>query len=373
MNLVEAQKSRMEQQGDGRPAGPRALRGRMAGRRRGAWALGLALGVVWIGGGCSRPASVERPVASLPVVPVRVVPVQRENTPQLTEVNGTIRPVRRAVLASKVMGSISELTVILGQPVKSGDVLLKIFSADLAARLTQARTQLNVSRRDLERERSLLAKGASTAETVRNLQDAVISNEAAVKDAEVQLSYTEIRSPFTGVIARRMVNAGDFANPGQPLLEVEGFSEFEVETSIPESLASALKLGDALSCQVAGLRFTAALKEMSSTVDTATRAVGVKLAVPPEVGVRSGQFARISVPGVPVSTLSVPTTALSVSGQMERVFAVGEDNRASLRLVRLAMAKGDQVHVLSGLAEGERVVIAPPPGLRDGSPLEIRP
>lgn len=334
--------------------------------------LRLALLLIFVAG-CSRPEPDTRPAVSFPPLTVRVGSVQLENAPQVTVISGTIRPVSRAILASKVMGAISELTVILGQPVKSGDVVLKIFSADLSARLTQARTQLKVARRDVERETNLLSKGASTSETVRNLQDAVITSEAAVKDAEVQLSYTEIRAPFDGVIARRMVNAGDFANPGQPLLEVEGLSEFEVEAAIPESLATALKPGAPLSCEVAGLLFVGTLKEISSAADTATRSVGVKLAVPPGVGVRSGQFTRISVPGPALPMLLVPASAVAVSGQMERVFVVGENNRATLRLVKVAAGSGDRLEVLSGLSAGDRVVLAPPVGLRDGNPVEVQP
>lgn len=322
--------------------------------------------------GCSRPEPESRPAVSLPTLAVRVGSVQLENAPQLTVISGTIRPVSRAILASKVMGAISELPVILGQPVKSGDVLLKVFSADLSARLIQAQTQLNVARRDLERETNLLSKGASTSETVRNLQDAVITSEAAVKDAEVQLSYTEIRAPFDGVIARRMVNAGDFANPGQPLLEVEGTADFEVEAAIPDSLAAALRPGAPLHCEVAGLQFVGTLKEISSSADTATRAVGVKLAIPSGIGVRSGQFARVSVPGPALPVLLVPASAVSVSGQMERVFVVAEDSRASLRLVKVT-GSGDRRVVLSGLSVGDRVILAPPAALRDGNPVEVRP
>src|SRR6185295_1338304 len=109
------------------------------------------------------------------------------------------------------------------------------FSAEANARLVQARAQFNMARRDLERERELLAKGASTAETVRNLEDRFTGSEAMVREAEAQLSYTEIRAPFDGVIARRIVNAGDLAEPGKALLEVEGTADFEVEASIPDS------------------------------------------------------------------------------------------------------------------------------------------
>lgn len=322
--------------------------------------------------GCARhePAA---PAASLPAVRVRVASVQAAEVPTLTEVSGTVRPVRRAVLAAKIMGAITDLPVTLGRPVRADEILLKIYSAEANARLTQARAQFNVAKRDLERERDLLVKGASTAETVRNLQDRYDGCEAMVREAEVQLSYTELRAPFDGVIARKFVNAGDLANPGQPLLEVEGTTEFEIEACIPDSFAATLTPGAPFACESGGLTFSGALKEVSSTADPATRSIGVKIAVPAGTAVRSGQYTRIRVPGAATRTLLVPAAAVSVSGQLERVFVANEGNRATLRLVKTGATRGDRIEVLSGLTENERVVLSPPAGIRDGQPLEVQP
>ena len=74
-----------------------------------------------------------------------------------------------------------------------------------------------------------------------------------------------------------------------------------------------------------------------------------------------------------VRVLLVPGIALSNLGQMERVFVVGENNRAVLRLVKTGATRGERLEILSGLDAGERVVVAPPAGLREGQTLEILP
>jgi RND family efflux transporter MFP subunit len=174
-----------------------------------------------------------------------------------------------------------------------------------------------------------------------------------------------------------MVNAGDLAEPGKSLLELEGTDGFEVEVSIPDSFAGALSPGAALECEAGGVTFTGKLREISSTADAATRSIDVKIAVPADVVVRSGQFTRVHVPGPAIRTLLVPSAAVSARGQMERVFVVGEGNRAVLRLVRTGGTRGSagqqNIEILSGLAENERIVVAPPTGLRDGQPLEVQP
>jgi len=89
--------------------------------------------------------------------------------------------------------------------------------------------------------------------------------------------------------------------------------------------------------------------------------------------VRSGQFVRVFIPGAPTRALLVPAAALSPLGQMERIFIAGPDNRAVLRLVKSGAIRADRVEILSGLDDGERVVVAPPAGLREGQTLEILP
>lgn len=323
--------------------------------------------------GCSRHEPAAPAASNLPSVSVRLAAVQSAEVPQFTEVTGTVRPVRRAVLAARVMGAITELPIALGQRVEAGTLLVKIHAADSEARLAQARSVLNVARRDLERERALLAKTASTAETVRNLEDRLAGAEASVREAEANLGYAEIRAPFSGVIARRLVNAGDLAAPGQPLLEIEESTDFEIEAAIPASLTSGLTPGATLSVEADGQKVPGALREISSAADPATRSVSVKLSVPAGAAVRSGQFVRVQIPGPAVRTLLVPATAVSLNGQMERVFVLGEGNRAALRLVKTGGIRGPQVEILSGLSAGERVVISPPATLRDGQPLEVQP
>lgn len=332
----------------------------------------LALLLLVLVAGCSRHES-GHANAVLPAVRVNLAPVQAENLPYLTEVTGTVRSVQRAVLAAKVMGAITHLPVTLGQQVQQNQLLLKLYSAEAEARVTQARAQLNVAERDFARESDLLSRGASTAESVRTLQDRLTGCTAALHEAETQLGYTEIRAPFAGVISRKLVQSGDLAAPGQPLLELEGASDFEIEACIPDSLVAALTPGAVFACDAEGSRFAGAVREISSSTDPATRSIGVKISIPGTALVRSGQFTRIHIPGSTHPALLIPASAVSVKGQLERVFVLGEGNRAGLRLVKTGPLHGDRREILSGLSVTDRVVVAPPSTLREGQPLEETP
>lgn len=334
--------------------------------------------------GCGRaPDPTADTAASLPPVRTRVVTVQSEQIATATEVTGTVRPLQRAQLSAKVMGTIDEMPVVLGQHVNRGDLLVRISAAEIDARVVQAKSQLNAAERDLQRERDLLTKGASTADMVRGLEDRFTAAQAMVHEAEVMLGYATIRAPFDGTISRKLANAGDLASPGYPLLEIEGTGGFEAEAGIPDSLAASLTVGAPIAVEIGGIdgragragppAITGRLAELSSAADSAAHTVTAKIALPVDERVRSGQFVRVLVPGAPAPQILAPQSAVTSSGQMERVFVAGDGNRAVLRLVRTGAARGDRVEILSGLDAGDRVVAAAPAGLREGQRLEIEP
>ena len=331
----------------------------------------LTLGFALAATGCSRGPADHAPASDPgPRVQVSVARVERLTTPRTIEVPGTVRPVDRATLAAKVMGTVDRVTITLGQRVARGDVLLTISAAEIEARVAQAEARLEQVTRDYEREKGLLADGASTDAAVRSLESEQRAARAGVSEARTMLSYTQITAPFDGVIAARFVNEGDLATPGFRLLEIEGLGRLRVETEVPESLG-AIEPGTPVEVRVAGSELLGTLAEISAAADAQSRTVFAKIDLPAGAQVRSGQFARARFPAGEGEILAVPASAISTLGQMERVFVV-HDGRVSLRLVRTGARRADHVEVLAGLAVGDPVVTSAPVGLRDGQPVDIR-
>ncbi len=325
-------------------------------------------------GACKRPPT-DSAGTAMPTVRVQVFNVRIEMLPSRLETSGTVRAVRRAAIAAKVSGQIDNLAVTLGQPVHAGDVLLHISGTELSARAAQTSAQLAQVQRELARERTLLAAGASTTDAVQAQEDRLAQTQAALREAESMINYTTVRAPFDGVVAKKFVEAGDFASPGQPLLQLDGRNAFEIEVGLPDTFASAVSVGASLDVEIPtiSVHFSGAVAELSSAADSTARDVTAKITVPAGTVVRPGQFARVFVPGTPGAVLLAPVVAVSPFGQMERVFVVGAGNRASLRLVKTSALRGDRIEIVSGIEAGERVVVAPPAALRDGQPLEIVP
>jgi membrane fusion protein, multidrug efflux system len=288
------------------------------------------------------------------------------------ELPATVRAAHRAVLAPKVMGVIVELDLELGQEVTRGQILVNIAAQEIAARVEQARIAERQAARDLERETKLLERNATTAETVRNLEDRVLMARAALLEAETTLAYTRITAPFDGVVARKLAEAGDLAVPGQPLLELERSGRLRLEADVPESLARGLTRGDTVVAVVDGKRTSVTLAEISASADLRTRTLEARFDLAEGVAARPGMFARLLLDAGTIQRIAVPAATITAHGQVERVFVV-EDGVARLRVVRTGQRSADGwVTVHGGLAAGDRLIVNPPRDLVGGMRVEIR-
>jgi len=313
------------------------------------------------------------PAAIAPVT-VSVAVVREQEIPILTEVVGTLQAAERAAIAAKVTGVITRVPVVLGSSVKTGDLLVAISAEEISARLNQAEAQLAQAKRNLEREQNLLQKNAATAETVKSMHDLHAIAQAGYREAKTMLGYATITAPFDGVVTRKNVSTGDLATPGAVLLQIENNQKLQVTTAVPESLVLKVHTGDTLIVRVpaAAAVVKGTVSEIAPAADPSSRTAPVILDLPPNPNLRSGQFARVLLPGKDGKALVIPTTAIVPSGQMDRVFVV-EEQHAHLRLVRTGMSLDGLTEILGGLNPGETVVTTNNQSLVNGQLLQIAP
>lgn len=321
---------------------------------------------------CSRPEPTATTAAG-PALPVRTAIVAAERLPLSLEVPATVRPAERAVIAARLTGTIATFHWGLGQSVKAGEVLVQLSAPEAEARVRQAQAQAAEATRAAERERTLVAKGVSASESSRDADDRLRFAQGALAEAEAMLAYTTVNAPFDGVVTEKHALPGDLATPGLPLLVLESNQHLRAEGNLPEKLSSALHIGDSLPVVVedSAAPVTGQIEELSSAADPVSRSLLVKVALP--VGLaRSGQFVRLLVPAGVADALFVPTSTVTRFGQMERVFVVA-DGQAILRLVKTGRESAGRIEILSGVHAGERVVLAPPAALRDGTAVTVLP
>lgn len=310
-------------------------------------------------------------LTGLPVTAVRTSPVIEQTVPTLVEVVGTLQAVERAAIAAKVTGVVTDVPVVLGSRVNKGDLLIEISAREIAAQLTQAQARLNQAGRNLSRERKLLKRHATTAETVKSMQDQYAVAKAAVQEVRTMLGYATINAPFSGVITAKNVHAGDLATPGTVLMRMENDQKLQAVCAVPESLVLQVRPGQALTATVptAGLTINGKVAEVAPSADPVSRTAPVTINLSYNEKLRTGQFARVKLPGQAKTSLFVPDGTVLPKGQMERVF-VAADNKAHLRLVRTGMRQDGFTEILAGLNPGETVIVENNKHLVDGQPIK---
>ena len=330
----------------------------------------LLVPALLLAGGCRRSAE-SAPAGPATAIPVRVALVTSTLAPQTQAVAGTVRPFARATVAAKVTGTVATTQLVVGQPVTAGDLLVTLQAGELGARVAQARAALAQAEREYEREHTLEAQGATTTDSVRAANDRRQQARAAADEAAAMLTYTQVAAPFSGVLTGEFVKPGDLAQPGTPLFEIEGLDHLRAEVQVPESLAFPAP-GTTLQVMLGDTALTGKLAEFSPAADPASRTRLAKLDLPARSPALSGQFVRVLWPAADATTLTVPVSAVSVLGQMERVFVVAA-GRAHLRLVKTGARTGARLEVAAGLDAGESVILGPSAALRDGQAVEITP
>ena len=309
----------------------------------------------------------------LPTAVVKTTTATVSSPVRQVEIMGSVQAADSASIAAKISGNITNLPINLGSRVKKGDTLLSISAGEISAKLLQAQAHFDQADRNLKRERILLKKNAATPAKVKTLEETKQIAEAAYNEAKTMLGYTTIKAPFDGVVTRKTANIGDLATPGKPLLQLENESRLQIITDIPEALILEIKQGDILPVYIpaADLRTSGTVSEVAPAADPRSRTAPVKLDIPTEAKIRSGQFARVSLPGKHGKAVMIPDSAVLPFGQMDRVF-VARDDVAYLQLVKTGLHYNDLVEILAGISPGDEIIISGNEHLKDGQPIALQ-
>ena len=339
--------------------------------------------------GCSG----EKPrAASAPQVisGIALVTTQRTAVPDYIDATGTVRAAQSAQLASQVMGTITSVHVHEGDAIRRGQVLITIDGARQHAAYQGAKAGVQASQQaiaaadahyalaesTMQRYQMLYAKksvspheydevkaklAAATA-----LRDAAHANreqaQAAVAEANTALGFTRIRAPFDGLVVAKLADPGAMAAPGVPLLVVEDPSRFRLEAMVDESQIGVVHLGASVPVVLDSLGnqpITGKVVQIVPAADPASRTFTVKIDLPLNPQMRSGLFGRVRFPRGQRESILVPQSALLHRGQLDAIYVVGKDEIAGLRYVTLGAPEGNEIEVLSGLDNGERIVAQP--------------
>jgi len=296
-------------------------------------------------------ADVQRPVA------VQTAIVAIERVAEVREVTGTVRARNTATVAAQIIGTVIEVAVHAGATVKAGQLLARLDDRASAAEYQRAQA-------DRRRYEALLARQAATRAEYEEVM-------ARYQTAEAAWSHTRVTAPMDGILAARLVDPGDMAEPGKPLFIVEQAGSFQLVTEVPERIASSVAEGNTVQVHIdaSAEDCTGTVAELVPAADPVTRGFAAKIDLACRQPLRSGTLGRVRFEVSSRDALVVPAAAVHQIGQLTYVFVIDADH-ARMRLVRTGRSRSDgAVEILAGLAAGDRIVIGADAEIVDGSPV----
>ena len=329
-----------------------------------------------------------------------------ENRPISTYIltNTTLESIRKVSVYSRTSAMVSTLSIEEGAMVKTGDLLATLDDREIRNELDQARIAVDQSQLSLEQAGVRAQLSATNFERALSLYDqkltskqefdqaaltnrtdelayetaeqALGSARARLEAAQIQLEYTEIRSPFDGVITARMIEIGDRLGANQEVFWLEEFPPLWARIFVPERNLPQLREGQLADIKVEtyGERtFRGRIKMISPTIDAETGTVKVTLELDqPQGMLKPGMFGTVYIATeTHADALVISKKAVVRERDLNHVFVVTDDNTVEKREITIGFSEEDYVEVLTGLERGEAVVTVGTEVLADGYPVSI--
>lgn len=384
---------------------------------------GIVLSIGLILAAATAACSTKEPAPGSAPHPVAVTTAEAVETDLARpfEVGGVVRARTVAAITARITAEVRSVAVRPGDRVRAGQTLVTLDARELIARRNAADAShaaaqqgialaeadraaagaaLALARATHQRFADLRARNAATpheldeavaglraAEARLNVADARLSEARAMIDAAaaagvvaaVTTSYAVLTAPFDGLVTEKLIEPGNMAGAGMPLVTVEDTAGFRLEVRLDESRAALVAPGQNVDVLVArasdeptpgadpGTRIPGRVTDVARVMETGSHDFLVKVDLPGASGLRSGMFGRAVFKGAPRPAIAVPDAAVVRRGQLAFVFVADSDGVARLRLVNVSRAVDGLWEVRAGLVAGERVVTSPPATLVDGA------
>ncbi len=341
--------------------------------KRGAWILGLLvllviLAIPRIPGFETPDTETERTAA-----PVRVFEAESSSLERSLRLTGTLRADESAEIRAEITAKVKEILLAEGEPVRKGDLLVKLEDEDVRADLEQVEANLEFALREEERQRRLIVTGSTTERLFEEAANRRRVLEANKRSIETRLAKTELRAPFDGVIGLRDVSPGSLVQPDTRVASLRKIDPLKIDFSAPERYLADLRVGLPFEVTLAGsdATYSGSVYAREPAIDSDTRTVRLRGRVEnPEGRLLPGAFAQVHLTlGHDDEAILIPSVAI-IPGQESSVFVI-DNGRAQRRTVDLGRRTRDKVQILNGIEAGDTVVIAGVQSLRDGEEVTI--
>jgi RND family efflux transporter MFP subunit len=369
-----------------------ALPAAASGRRLRWWMLILLIGVVGVAAGFAATRKSEsdtKPVIerSYEFARTDLATVEKREVRHVIPISGALAPFNQATVKAKVAAEVTSVTVLEGESVQAGQVLVRLDQADARSRfdaqraaLDDARAKLVLAQKNRDNNKALLRQNFISQNAYDNTESGLQVAQAAVDSAAAQLRImqqalddTVIKAPMAGVVAKRYVQRGDKASIDAPLLLLVDLATMQLEAPVPATDIPNVQAGLEVEMRVDGFdkrKFSGKVERINPVAEAGSRSILTYIRIPnPRGELRGGMFAQGEITMARAeSTLAVPLSAVQKDGERSYVYVIDAGKIQRQAVVPGAASASDGiVEIKSGLSQGATVIATRLDDLKSGA------
>lgn len=307
-------------------------------------------------------------------VPVEVARAERRAIAASYANTATLEPRADSQVVAKTSGVALAVLVEEGQQVRAGQPLVRLDPDRARLAVAQAEAQMLKLENNYARAQKLVAQQMISANELDEIKYNLANARAQYDAARLELSYTTVTAPISGVVASRDIKPGNFVQINSPIIRIVDSSRLEATLNVPEREIAKLKPGQKVTLTadaLPGRLFTGTVDRVSPVVDTGKGTFRVVAAFSGDGALQAGMFARLSIDyDQRAGALAVPRNALLEDGGDPAVYVV-RDGKAQRASLKLGYDDAGWIEVREGLKEGDAVVVAGKAALREGSAVQV--
>jgi membrane fusion protein (multidrug efflux system) len=325
--------------------------------------------------GADESEAVEDEEEKAPAIPVEVSTATHGDIYARYSGTAPIEAFEYAKVIAKAGGEVREILVEEGDDVKTGQVLARLDGDRLRLELAESEANLHKLQRDFQRNLDLKDRGLISEGDFEKIKYEMAALEASNNLAKLEMSYTEVRAPITGVISERFIKVGNTIGINAETFEITSLEPLVSYLHVPEREYRRIVAGQAAGIEVDALQgseFAATVARISPVVDPETGTFKITIEVSDASRrLKPGMFGRIGIVyDKHENALQVPRSAIVDKAGEEAVFVI-EDEIAHRRVVKTGFAENGLIEILDGLSDMDQFVIVGQAGLKNGSKVSV--
>lgn len=310
------------------------------------------------------------------LVNVKTALAEKMSINTTSPITGRVEPIEEVSIVPLVSGQITGVYVEIGDKVSKGETLFQIDGTQLLATYNKAKESLNVAKSTFDRVSVLYEEGAMSYQDYEQAQATYSNAQQTYTAASDSYNNCTVTSPINGYVTSKNVAVGGIASSASPAMTVADVSKLKIDTSVSEYIVSDLNVGDSVDVHISTLgdeTYKGIIEAISPAPSAGSLTYPIKISISDDTGkIKAGMFAEIRiVSSEKENTLCVPSDCVIMKNGTSVIVTLDKENIPKYNDVTTGIDNGEYVEILSGIKEGDKIVISGQQYVTEGTSVNV--